>query len=469
MGQLATVVAIALLAVQVVGFGLLLNERDNQFFNQTSASVVFRLTEAVAVDQATNGAASRGAELDEFRAQQGMQVDGPKDRDRDRNGGRGGFRPRVHVDTINPVTPDMEPHAELAERAAEALKQEQLTVMNVSAGVGDQKIGPRAKRRMELAGDTPPDTREVLVVAAQVKQDRWISVIAPMPGVPKRAVTMLLLQSLLSYVAVLLALFWIGRRISRPLRELKGAVEGFQGTSPGEPLEEQGPSDVRSLTAAFNAMRQRMAGLMTEKDHMLGAIGHDLRTPLAALRVRLESVDDDTNRERMVATVTEMNRMLDDILSLARLGRSSEALAATDINALVEAVAADFEDLGAPVEVVEGNDRPVAEIRPALMRRAIRNLIENALKYGGSARLSVERVGKEIAIHVDDNGPGIAEDQLAEVTEPFARLEASRNRKSGGIGLGLALARGIIEEHRGRLELSNRAEGGLRATLWIVA
>lgn len=463
MGQIAALVAIALLAVQLFAFGLLLRERDRQFFTQVSTPAIIRLTEAVAMDKVVPLDADQPLpprlrpEAGPGRAQIREQV-------RQQGLGR---RSKIRVDAKNPISPNMEPHEELADRASNALKEEQLTVLSVAAAVGDQKLGPKAKRRIELAGGKPPETRRVLIVAAQVKPDRWLSISSPMPGIPRRAVTMLIFQFLLTYAAVLLALYWVGRRITRPLRELRVAAEGFRGALPSEPLAEEGPSDVRSLTSAFNTMRQRMAGLLTEKDHMLGAIGHDLRTPLAALRVRIESVEDDDNRERMAATVTEMSRMLDDILSLARLGRSSEDLSRTDISALVSAVAADFEDLGQPVEVADGPERPVAEIRANLMRRAIRNLIENALKYGSSAHLSVEQRGSEIAVHVDDEGPGIAPDKLAEVTEPFARLEASRNRESGGIGLGLALARGIIEEHGGRLELANREGGGLRASLWM--
>jgi signal transduction histidine kinase len=204
--------------------------------------------------------------------------------------------------------------------------------------------------------------------------------------------------------------------------------------------------------------------MLDEKDRMLGAIGHDLRTPLAALRVRIESVEDDTDRLRMADTVAEMNRTLDDILSLARLGRPSEPVTEVDLAALVDAVVEDFRDLDAPVEFEEA-ERLRMRLRPALIRRAVRNLIENAVKYGVAAQVRIAATPRAVAIIVTDRGPGIPEDRMADVFTPFTRLETSRNRETGGIGLGLALARAIVAEAGGDITLANRAEGGLAATI----
>ncbi|MCB8828845.1 two-component sensor histidine kinase, partial [Escherichia coli] len=193
---------------------------------------------------------------------------------------------------------------------------------------------------------------------------------------------------------------------------------------------------------------------------MLGAIGHDLRTPLAALRVRIESVEDDADRTRMADTITEMNRTLDDILSLARVGRPSEAPTEVDLAALVDAVVEDFRDLGQDVAFEEAA-RLRMRLRPALMRRAVRNLIENAVKYGGGAAVRLVVTPQAVEIEVADRGPGIPDARLDEVFVPFTRLESSRNRDTGGIGLGLALARTIVREAGGDIRLSNRAGGGL--------
>jgi signal transduction histidine kinase len=206
--------------------------------------------------------------------------------------------------------------------------------------------------------------------------------------------------------------------------------------------------------------------MLDEKDRMLGAIGHDLRTPLAALRVRIESVEDEQDRARMADTIAEMNRTLDDILSLARLGRPSEPETEVDLAALVDAVVEDFRDLGEPV-TFEETDRLRMRLRPSLIRRAVRNLIENAVKYAGAAEVSLASDERRAAIVVEDRGPGIPADRLDQVFDPFFRLESSRNRHTGGIGLGLALARAIVEEAGGTIALTAREGGGLVARITL--
>lgn len=220
------------------------------------------------------------------------------------------------------------------------------------------------------------------------------------------------------------------------------------------------------MIAAFNGMSVRVSGMLEEKDRMLGAIGHDLRTPLAALRVRIESVEDDADRARMAETIDEMNRTLEDILSLARLGRPSEPETQVDLAALVDAVVEDFRDLGADVSFEEA-ERQRLRLRPTLMRRAIRNLIENAVKYAGGAEVRLVADPARVRIEVADRGPGIPPDQIARVFQPFTRLETSRNRETGGIGLGLALAQAIVGDAGGEIALANREGGGLLATITL--
>jgi signal transduction histidine kinase len=198
---------------------------------------------------------------------------------------------------------------------------------------------------------------------------------------------------------------------------------------------------------------------------MLGAIGHDLKTPLAALRVRIETVDDDAERAKMVASIEDITRSLDDILSLARVGRPSDPLERTDLSALLAAVVEEFEDMGEPVELADTERLPMP-LRATWLRRALRNLIGNALRYGERARISLVREGREAVVRIEDDGPGIPEGEIAAMMEPFARGDASRNRETGGSGLGLALARAIADQHGGTLTLTNRrAKGGKPAGL----
>jgi signal transduction histidine kinase len=242
-------------------------------------------------------------------------------------------------------------------------------------------------------------------------------------------------------------------------------MERFAGTRDGAaPLAPEGPDDVRRLIAAHNALEARIVALLDEKDVMLGAIGHDLKTPLAALRVRIESVEEESERAKMAATIEDINRSLDDILTLARVGRPSDPLEPTELSALVASVVEEYEDRGKPVVLADAA-RIVLSVRATWLRRLLRNLVDNALRYGGSARVSLARDGGAAVLAVEDDGPGIPESEIARMVEPFARLEASRNSATGGAGLGLTLAKAIAEQHGGRLTLTNRPEGGLTASV----
>jgi len=259
------------------------------------------------------------------------------------------------------------------------------------------------------------------------------------------------------------------RRITRPLQALTRRIERF-AADPGssDPLQPQGPEDIQRLIAAHNAMQARLSTLLDEKDVMLGAIGHDLKTPLATLRVRIEAVVDDVERARMAATIEDINRSLDDILSLARVGRPSDPIEVTELSALVTDVIGEYEDMGDDV-VLTQTERTVAPVRATWLRRALRNLVSNSLRYGHRARVRLHREAREAVLVVDDDGPGIPEDAIARMMEPFTRLDPSRNTGTGGAGLGLTLARAIADQHGGSLSLANRFEQGrivgLTATL----
>ncbi len=323
--------------------------------------------------------------------------------------------------------------------------------------------GPPRSTRQRRGQDRP---QQALLIAIEQPGRGWLAVTVPWNNDGgMRLFWRLFAQTLVLYAIVLLPVLWIARRISRPLRELTLAAQRFgRGGDAPEAVAVRGPDDIAGLVQSFNALQLRVTAMLDEKDRMLGAIGHDLRTPLAALRVRVESVEDDTDRTRMAETIAEMNRTLDDILSLARLGRPSEALTEVDLAALVDAVVEDFRDLGQAVEFEEAA-RLRMRLRPSLIRRAIRNLIENAVKYGGGAEVRLVPGAASVLIEVADRGPGIPEERLNDVFDAFTRLEMSRNRDTGGIGLGLALARTIVREAGGDIRLANRDDGGLCATI----
>lgn len=305
-----------------------------------------------------------------------------------------------------------------------------------------------------------PDT--AILLSARTKEGKWINSATALRPRDKGATFALFLQTITLYIAVLVPLALVTRRIVKPLERLTSKVQRVGIAGDADQLKSEGPKDIRQLIDSFNAMQSRVAALLGEKDVMLGAISHDLKTPLAALRVRIESVDDEIEREKMAATVDEMVVILDDILILARLGKSGEALQKTDLILLVQSVAEEFLDAGADLELPPAPQRIIANIRPVLIRRALRNIIGNALHYGYKATLSVTEHTGSAAIIVDDIGPGIAGEDIENMFEPFVRAETSRNRTTGGSGLGLTIARAIIRSHNGDIIVANRDEGGLR-------
>ncbi|MDE2412585.1 MAG: HAMP domain-containing protein, partial [Sphingomonadales bacterium] len=338
--------------------------------------------------------------------------------------------------------------------------------------VGDPDMVRRFMRRAELLGHHGmPRPTEMMVAGIELPENHtWLVVRVPIPPSEKALSLSLIGQTLLLYGLLVGAIALILGRLTKPLQALTERVERFAATRDVDgQLEPQGPDDLRRLIVAHNAMEGRIASLLDEKDVMLGAIGHDLKTPLAALRVRIESVEDEVERRRMAATIEDIVRSLDDILSLARVGRPSDPREPTELGALVAQVAEEFEDLGEPVSLAP-TERIVLPLRPTWLRRALRNLVSNALRYGKVARISVSRGKGIVEIKVEDDGPGIPDADIARMQEPFTRGDPSRNTATGGAGLGLALARAIAEQHGGRLELANRRDAsgaimGLSATI----
>jgi len=325
----------------------------------------------------------------------------------------------------------------------------------------------RNRRKLELVSKEPMP--RLVVASIRSPSGGWTSTRVFTEGGEMRVLAPLVGQTIVLYLVLVGTMALILRRMARPLKALTRRVEDFAGnrTLDGQ-LQPEGPGDIQGLIIAHNAMEARIAAMLDEKDVMLGAIGHDLKTPLAALRVRIEAVDDDVERARMAATIEDINRSLDDILSLARVGRPSDPLEPTELSALVADVIGEFEDMGEPVELGD-TDRVVLPVRATWMRRALRNLVSNAIRYGDRARITLAREGREAVLRIEDDGPGIPEHEIARMMEPFTRLEASRNSGTGGTGLGLTLARAIADQHGGTLTLTNRRSengiAGLTATM----
>lgn len=447
-GQLALVMAIALLVAQAINFGLIFTERQRVSRAQIEGPPIARFV-FLAQRIAAAPPAERAALLP----------------DRGRRG-------RYSLDADSAVPPGSIEET-LTERLRDSASANGLTVRDLRASISDDVPLPtRLRERVRPASQERMDRRNerwrTLILSVQLADGSWLNarMVTPRPN-PWLALRPLV-ATLLIYLIILAAMIWMAARLARPLRDLTQAAERFQGRGEAPQVEPRGPADLARAIHAFNAMSARVSAMLDEKDRMLGAIGHDMRTPLASLRIRAESMEPEAERLKIVATIEEMAAMLDDTLALARSGRSTEPARRLDLTALADALVEDYRNLGLAVEM-EAGERHVAEVRPNLLRRALRNLIDNGVKHGGGARVAVRAVGGNVAIEVADRGPGIPEAELGNVQEAFVRLEGSRNRETGGSGLGLTLARGAALAHGGSLELENRPEGGLLARILLPA
>jgi signal transduction histidine kinase len=455
-GQILLVTASALLIAQSINAALLLFGVRNRAVSETAAMVVSRVANQVERLEAT------GIPIGE--------TDNWYKRHIERSGERRRRSPPVAITIApNPILIERSDIQEdISERARDFFRQGEINLSGVRISTVSTKLLPAQLRDAQLrrwnAGrlrnpNIPTPTRAVLLTA-RLPDGAWVNAAAFVRPDERASIFALLLQTFTLFIAVMIPLALVARRIADPLNKLTQRVQRVGLAGEVDTLQPAGPDDVRQLIEAFNAMHARVSALLGEKDVMLGAIGHDLKTPLAALRVRIECVEDDHEREKMATTIDEMVTILDDILTLARLGKSGETLQSVDIGALIESVSGEFE----PVEFHIPEMRVVANIRPVLLRRALRNLIGNAIIYGKSAQVRIHSNANNVVIHIDDEGPGIDPAEMESMFEPFTRAEKSRSRSTGGSGLGLTISRAIARAHGGDLTLSNREEGGLRAT-----
>ena len=293
---------------------------------------------------------------------------------------------------------------------------------------------------------------------------RWLNIaVGPPPGAPPWGWTFVL-TFLLSAAGIAVVAVLAGRHIAKPMRTLAAAAGRFGRGEAVDDLPEAGPEETRETVRAFNRMRGRLDRYVRDRTAMLAAISHDLRTPITSLRLHAEFVEDGETRAKIVAALDEMQRMTEDTLAFIREDMRREETRTVDLHALLDSVAADLSELGHDVAVAD-SDRVLVACRPVALRRALRNLLENAAAYGVRATARIDRQGSRVRVVIEDEGPGILEDDLERVFEPFVRLEASRSRDTGGSGLGLAIARSIVRGHGGDVHLENRTEGGLRATV----
>jgi len=256
----------------------------------------------------------------------------------------------------------------------------------------------------------------------------------------------------------------VARMATRPLRQLEQASIELGRNIEHPPLPERGPTEVGNAARAFNAMQAHIHRHVQERTRILAAITHDLQTPLTRLRLRLEKVEDETLRAKLVADLSSMQGMVKEGLELAQSMDSAEKLQRLDLDSLLDSVCADAADAGQDVTLC-GHSGIALLAQPNALRRCLDNLVDNAVKYGGGTEVSASRAGTKALIRIRDHGAGIPEAELETVFDPFYRREGSRSRETGGTGLGLTIARNIAAKHGGTLKLRNHPEGGLEAVL----
>jgi signal transduction histidine kinase len=482
--QLMLVTASALLLAQGINLGLLIRSQQHERIGAIAAGAAAQIGEAserldLGLPLGPRRDEADADDLDDHHGSEGRgdRHDGARE-DR-RGGGRDGVpdggpgamadaqpgpvlrrfaNRRFFVGDAPRFRDDMTEWPELAQRVASNFAETESGIRQVQAARTDV-LAPRAhaQRRRPY---------QLVAVAAQLPDGRWVTLRARVPEPPSRFGAVLMAQTGVLLTLLLGPILFVAWRVTRPLAGLARAAAATGSGQESAAVAESGPEDVRALIRAFNAMRERIGTMLTDKDRMMGAIGHDLRTPLASLRVRVEQIGDAALRDKMAATITEMAAMLDDILALARAGQPREVAEPTDMAMLLSDVVADYQAMGRPASLAAQGALASATVRPLALRRALRNLIDNAISYGNQATvgLALEPAGC-LSICVDDSGPGIPDGRIAAMIEPFARAEESRNRNTGGTGIGLALARSIVQAEGGELKLANRPGGGLSARI----
>jgi signal transduction histidine kinase len=263
---------------------------------------------------------------------------------------------------------------------------------------------------------------------------------------------------------ILIVSIFLVRSITSPLRTLAGAADRIGTDITAEGAPETGPREIRQVAHAFNTMQARIGRLITDRTQTLAAISHDLKTPLTRLRLRVAFIGDADVRRVIESDLDEMERMIESALVFLRGEACQEEARTIDLVSILQTICDQASDAGHTV-MLAGAERAPVLCRPLAIKRALSNLIDNAIKYGIRARVAVADAPRELIVTIDDDGPGVPEAEHERVFDPFYRIEGSRSRETGGTGLGLTIARAAIRAHGGDITLTNRATGGLRITV----
>jgi signal transduction histidine kinase len=334
-------------------------------------------------------------------------------------------------------------------------------------------VADRYRLADEKAGPAGGRVENGIWIEASLANGQWLLVVSTvdLPPANDPVAAEFSLASVAAWVILALALAALlsvvaARRIVKPLSELSGALDrlGPSGDDPSVPPH--GPREIEGMIRAFNRMRERLRRFNEDRTRMMAAMSHDLRTPLTRLRMRIEMAQGIEDQQKMLDELDMMNGMVESILSFTRDDSKQEARSLVDLSALVEGICEDAVDAGEKVTFSGPRDVTIS-CRPTAMRRAISNLVDNAVKYGGKADVTLAPESGRVAITIEDEGPGIPRSEREKVFEPFYRVGSSRNPDTGGVGLGLSVTRSIVWEHGGEINLGSRKGGGLSVRLML--
>ena len=353
----------------------------------------------------------------------------------------------------HPMTDEEAAYADRVRRMLPPPKAKLPVSVSILRGVIHSNTQPDFPRSGTIVEVTLPVVRRVQLVTA-------FSPPASAPWPLEVAVA-----AIVAVVTTSLAAAFVARRIARPISQLAAAASEAAEGGQAPQVPEEGPDDVRRAARAFNRMTDRVSKTLKSQRQLLSAVGHDLRTPITAMRINSEFIDDAEIRQGIQKNLEELQELTEAVLSAGR-GTGGEKMRKIDLAALIESLCTDLDELGQPVSWSAHAAAPV-KCRPNEIRRAVRNLIQNAVAYGNRADVCLTESPDRYDIVVEDEGPGIPEKDRIRVFEPFVRLDESRSAETGGSGLGLTLVKAIAEGHGGTIGLEDRPERGLRARLTL--
>ena len=361
--------------------------------------------------------------------------------------------------------------ADLLAGAAQALPHMEIkaaAAMPQSDGPADPRLrhfGERLGNGFAVATLPMPTATEGLAVAVRLPDDSVLTARLPPRPEPPLLGGPIVSTVLFVIVSATLLGLWATRALRRPLSGFAKAAEGFNLESGAIELPERGPEEIRAVAKAFNRMSDRIKTLVGDRTRMLAALGHDLRTPITRLRLRSEFIRDDNLRGEMLRDLDQMNAMTEGVLVFLRDGQTREALTVVDVASSLQTICDQFTDLGHDVRY-EGPDHAALTARPDDLRRAVANLVDNAVRYGAQTVVRLTADDTVLFITVEDDGPGIADASKQAMLEAFVRGDDARTMDArAGFGLGLAIARSVAEAHGGSLTLHDRAPHGLSAQI----